>query len=108
MKAKDKKLYEIQAEIFQAIAHPIRLAVIDVLSDGEKCVCDIARQVDAKRSNVSRHLSVMLKAGVLDVRRDGLKMIYKLKMACVPGFVSCVTETIRQKIKDESAMLRGL
>ena len=108
MDEKDKRLYELKAEIFRAIGHPIRLGIIEVLSGGEMCVCDIAKKVGAQRSNVSRHLSVMLRAGVLGVRRDGLKMIYELKTPCIRDFLSCVTEAFRDRIETNTAMLQRL
>ena len=58
-------LFEKQAEIAKAVAHPLRIAIVDFLKDGEKCVCDIAEHIGSERSNVSRHLSVMVKAGIL-------------------------------------------
>jgi ArsR family transcriptional regulator len=75
MDATSKKLYEMKAEVIQAAGHPIRLAIIDFLKGGEQCVCDIATHVGAQRSNVSRHLGVMLKAGIVDCRKDGLRMM---------------------------------
>ena len=108
MDATSKKLYAMKAEIVQAAGHPIRLAIIDFLEDGEQCVCDIAEHVGAQRSNVSRHLSVMLKAGVVDCRKEGLKMIYSLKTPCILNFLSCVTEVLREQPKSNAAVLRRL
>ena len=53
----EQLLFEKQAEIAKAIAHPLRIAILDFLKDGEQCVCDIAEHVGSERSNVSRHLS---------------------------------------------------
>ena len=108
MDATSKKLYAMKAEIVQAAGHPIRLAIIDFLEDGEQCVCDIAEHVGAQRSNVSRHLSVMLKAGVVDCRKEGLKMIYSLKTPCILNFLSCVTDVLRDQVKANTAVLRKL
>jgi ArsR family transcriptional regulator len=108
MDATSKKLYEMKAEIIQAAGHPIRLAIIDFLKDGEQCVCDIAVHVGAQRSNVSRHLAVMLKAGIVDCRKDGLKVIYSLKTPCILNFLSCVTEVLRHKVDADRAVLRRL
>jgi ArsR family transcriptional regulator len=108
MDATSRKLYEMKAEIIQAAGHPIRLAIIDFLKDGERCVCDIATHVGAKRSNVSRHLSVMLKAGIVDCRKDGLKVIYSLKTPCILNFLSCVTDVLRDQVKAQTAVLRRL
>jgi ArsR family transcriptional regulator len=108
MDATSKKLYEMKAEVIQAAGHPIRLAIIDFLKDGERCVCDIATHVGAKRSNVSRHLSVMLQAGIVDCRKDGLRMIYSLKTPCILNFLSCVTDVLRDQVKAQTAVLRRL
>jgi len=108
MDATTRRLYEMKAEILQAIAHPIRLAVVDFLKDGEQCVCDIARHVGAKRSNVSRHLALMLKAGVLTCRKDGLRIFYSLRTPCVIGFLSCVTRALRERLADEQEVLQRL
>ena len=101
-------LYEMKAEIIQAAGHPFRLAIIDFLKDGEQCVCDIATHVGAQRSNVSRHLAVMLKAGIVDCRKDGLKMMYSLKTPCILNFLSCVTDVLRDQVKANTAVLRKL
>lgn len=103
-----KRFYELKAQIIQAAGHPIRLAIIEFLSRGEQCVCDIVDHVDAQRSNVSRHLSVMLKAGVLESRKEGLKVIYKLRTPCIIKFLSCVDQVLREKVKSEASLLKRL
>ena len=102
------KLYELKAEIIQAAAHPIRLAIIEFLSHGEQCVCDISEHVDSQRSNFSRHLALMLKAGVVECRKEGLKMIYSLKTPCIINFLNCVENVLRQKMEDNVAVLSEL
>lgn len=101
-------LYERQAEIAKAVGHPLRVAVIDFLRDGEKCVCDIAEYVDSERSNVSRHLSVMVNAGVLTYRKEGLKVFYALRTPCIAEFLSCVTRVVKQQAKDNEKLLAAL
>ena len=108
MKNETKKLYEMKAEVIQAIAHPIRLAIVDYLADGEQCVCDIAEHVGAQRSNVSRHLAVMLKAGVLDCRKDGLRVIYNLRTPCVSGFLTCVSNVLREHVRSQNELLQNV
>ena len=108
MDANTRKLYELKAEILQAAAHPIRLAIIDYLVKGEQCVCDIVKHVNAQRSNVSRHLAVMLKAGVVERRKDGLKVIYSLKTPCIVKFLGCVEQVLKEKMKSQNRLLRKL
>ena len=103
-----KLLFEKQAEIAKSIAHPLRIAIIDFLKDGEQCVCDIAEFVGSERSNVSRHLSVMVNAGVLDYRKDGLKVIYRLKTPCILDFFSCTAACLKQQFKESEKLLKAL
>ena len=103
-----QRLFEKQADIAKAIAHPLRIAIIDFLRDGEQCVCDIADHVGAERSNVSRHLSIMVNAGVLEYRKEGLKVIYRLKCVCILDFFSCVTGVLRQQAKESEKLLKAI
>ncbi|HUT29411.1 MAG TPA: metalloregulator ArsR/SmtB family transcription factor [Sedimentisphaerales bacterium] len=105
---KNQLLFEKQAEIVKAIAHPLRIAIVDFLKDGEQCVCDIAEHVGSERSNVSRHLSVMVAAGVLDYRKQGLKVIYRLKTPCILDFLSCITTCLKQQLKENERLLSAL
>ncbi len=108
MSANKNLLYEKQAEIAKAIAHPLRIAVIDFLRDGEKCVCDIAEHVESERSNVSRHFAVMVNAGVLSCRKEGLKVFYCLRTPCVVDFLGCTTRVLKCHAKEHEKLLASL
>ena len=103
-----RRLYEMKSEIIQAVGHPIRLAIVDFLSDGEQCVCDIAEHIGAQRSNVSRHLAILLKCGIVECRKDGLKVIYSLHVPCILKFFDCVSDVLREQIKRKNKVLRRL
>ena len=102
---KRRLLFEKQAEIIKAIAHPLRIAVVDFLKDGEQCVCDIAEYVGSERSNVSRHLAVMVSASILEYRKEGLKVIYRLKTPCILDFLLCITACLKQQVEDSKKLL---
>jgi len=101
-------LYEKQAEIAKAIAHPLRIAIVDFLKDGEQCVCDIAEYVGSERSNVSRHLSVMVNASVLEYHKEGLKVIYRLKCPCILDFFSYIIRVLKQQAKENEKLLKAI
>jgi DNA-binding transcriptional ArsR family regulator len=103
-----KMLFEKQAEIAKAIAHPLRIAILDFLKKGEQCVCDIAEHIGSEQSNVSRHLPVMVKAGVLECHKEGLKVIYRLKCSCVLDCFSCITEVLKQRAKENEKLFGAL
>ena len=106
--SRKQMLFQRQAKIAQAIGHPLRLEIIDFLKDGEQCVCDIAEHTGAERSNVSRHLSLMVAAGVLEHRKEGLKVIYKLKCPCILDFFACMSGVLKQQVKDDKEILKVL
>ena len=105
---KKQLLFQKQAEIAKAISHPLRIAIVDFLKDGDQCVCDIAQHIGSERSNVSRHLSVLVGCGVLQHRKEGLKVIYKLKAPCILDFFSCMTACLKQQAEENERLLAAL
>jgi DNA-binding transcriptional ArsR family regulator len=105
MPSRNERL-SLKAEVFKAMGHPLRLGVIEFLRDGEKCVCDIVDHLGTGISNISKHLSIMKKAGIVTDRRDGLKMMYSLTMPCALDFMKCVESTVIRRLDDQrSAMV---
>jgi DNA-binding transcriptional ArsR family regulator len=98
--------FRLKADVFKAMGHPLRLGVIELLRDGEKCVCEIMENLGTGMSNISKHLSVLKKAGIVTDRRDGLKIMYSLTMSCALDFMKCVEGTVIKRLEDErSAMV---
>ena len=100
-----RHLYEKQAEVVQALAHPLRLAIADLLQEGEHCVCEIAEHVGSERSNISRHLAVMLRAGVVQTRKDGVMAYYRLRTPCILRFLVCASDVLRHNLEEDAAAL---
>ena len=108
MNTTNKRLYYLKAGVLKALAHPIRLAVVDELRGGERCVCEIAEAVESERSNVSRHLAVMANAGVLSSRKEGLMVYYRLRTPCVLDFLECVERVLREQLEANNTILEAL
>jgi len=106
MQETQRRRYELQAEVLKALAHPIRLAIVEFLAQEEKCVCHIVEHVGTSQSNISKHLSLMKKAGVLSDRKDGLSVYYRLSMPCALNFFQCVREIIEDQISRHSQAIR--
>jgi DNA-binding transcriptional ArsR family regulator len=75
--ASDELLHRI-AEVLKAMADPTRLKILHCLNQGERCVSDILEVVGGSQANVSKHLSVLKRAGLVDSRRDGLNVFYHI------------------------------
>jgi DNA-binding transcriptional ArsR family regulator len=74
--------YAQQADLLKAISHPTRLAVLEILRDGEQCVCHMEATLGLRQASISQQLMILREAGIVDVRRDGLNMYYR---AIMPG-----------------------
>lgn len=86
------RLIEAQAGVFKALGHPARLRMVRALGGGEMCVCELRDLVDLDMSTVSKHLAVLKAAGVLAGEKRGNWMFYRVALACVPGFLSCLEQ----------------
>lgn len=100
-----KDLIEYRAEILKALAQPTRLKIIDFLRDGERCVCEIFPAIAEEQSNTSRHLNMMLSAGVLSRRKDGLKIYYAIKHPEIREVMDIVTAIVKQDIAGRNRLL---
>ncbi len=70
--------YQLQSDLLKALAHPTRLAVLDILRDGEQCVCHMEAMLKLRQAYISQQLMIMKQAGILDSRRDGLNLYYRV------------------------------
>jgi predicted transcriptional regulator len=82
--------FKAQAQVFKALAHPGRLLILDELSRGERCVCELAELVGSEMPTVSRHLSQLRNAGIVDDDKRGAQVFYRLVTPCVMDFFQCV------------------
>jgi DNA-binding transcriptional ArsR family regulator len=102
---REQERLRLKAEVFKALGHPLRLGIVEFLQQGEVCVCDIVTHVGTEISNVSKHLSLLKRAGVVADRRDGLKMMYRLTMPCAVDFARCVEGVVIKRLEDQRAVL---
>lgn len=72
------KNYEINAKIFKALSDPNRLEIIDILSCGEKCACDILENFEFTQPTLSHHMKVLIECGLVKARKEGLWSYYYL------------------------------
>jgi ArsR family transcriptional regulator len=90
-----------RANVFKALAHPSRLLIVEELAQKERCVCELTEQIGADMSTVSKHLSVLKGAGIIQDEKRGLQVFYRLKMPCVLRFFDCVGEVVETNAKEQ-------
>lgn len=97
MNPRTKHSLERRAKVIKAMAHPSRLAMLEAMADGERCVCDLQRLVGSDISTVSKHLSLMKAAGLVEGRKEGLWVHYRLRVPCILQFMNCVDAVLNQE-----------
>lgn len=99
MNRKEKKNYEARAQIVKAMAHPTRLFIVDELAKGERCVCELRDMIGADISTVSKHLSVLKLAGIVEDEKRGLQVWYSLRVPCILNFFGCVEDVLKANVR---------
>jgi len=108
MDKKQMRIYEFRADMLKALANPTRLAIIDYLVEEERCVCDIVEYLGEKQSSVSRHLATLRNAGIVETRKEGLKVFYSLKTPCIRNFFACTDKIIKEQHEEKGKIIKSL
>jgi len=66
------------SNIFKALMHPSRLTILEILHDGEQCVCHLEAVLGCRQAYISQHLMVLREAGLVEDRRDGARIYYRV------------------------------
>lgn len=104
----NKKIFELHAEVCKALGHPLRIEVIDLLQEKEICFSDILEVTGGLKSNLSQHLSIMTKKGILKMRRDGQCNYYSLSSKKVAQACRLMREVLIDNLKKHSAILEKM
>jgi len=88
-----------QAKMLKALAHESRLMIVDRLSRGECSVGDLRELVGGDLSTVSKHLALLRAHGIVEDRREGTTVYYRLLTPCVCNFFTCATQVLEERTR---------
>jgi DNA-binding transcriptional ArsR family regulator len=95
----DRNTFTKQAKMLKALAHESRLMIVDRLSRGECSVGDLRDLVGNDLSTVSKHLALLRAHGIVDDRREGTTVYYRLLTPCVCNFFTCATQVLKERTR---------
>ena len=104
----DLNLIDLESNYLKAIAQPTRLRILYFLKDGEKCQCEIIPKMKEDQSNICRHLTHMRDLGILESRREGVSIYYKIKDKKIFSLLSLVDEIVKTEIKEKARQVKIL
>ncbi len=93
----NEKIAEHTAEVLKAIAHPVRLQIVELLQAEEMCVGDIAETLGGKQAITSQQLNMMKARGVLSCRRDGARVYYRIENRNGIRLLDCIYDHCKHK-----------
>ena len=102
------ELLDLKANVLKALGQPTRLKILELLRNGERCVCEIFPAIKEEQSNVSRHLALMKAAGILASRKQGQMVHYRVRDPQVFKLLNNVTALLRTHIDERKTLSRHL
>lgn len=101
----DKMIYQLHADVCKALAHSVRVEIIDLLGDKELGFGEISTKTGVAKSSLSQHLSVMVDKGILLVRKEGLNSYFKLSTTKVAEACRLMREVLIERLQKNQEML---
>ncbi len=96
------------AEILKALAHPTRLKILELLKEGERCVCEMLLPLKLNQANVSQHLAILKHFGVVEAKKKGFYVYYRLRNPKFAEILKALDEILIELLNEEQETLREL
>jgi DNA-binding transcriptional ArsR family regulator len=95
------------AEYFNILSEPMRLKILSLLQDDEKCVQELVEATQTSQANVSKHLKVMLQAGILSRRTEGTSAYYSVEDPLIFELCHLVCNRLASRIEEQALQFRN-
>jgi ArsR family transcriptional regulator, arsenate/arsenite/antimonite-responsive transcriptional repressor len=105
MTAGERARSEARARILKALPHPTRIFMVEKLQKRSYCVCELTEMVGADTSTVSKHLSLLKAAGIVEDRKEGTTVYYSLSCECISKFMDGIEVIMRRNLSRHRAAL---
>ena len=99
--------FNARARIMKAMASPVRLMIVDELSRGERCMCELQPLFPMNKSTLSRHVAALKNVGIVSERREGVRCFLKLQTPCILNVFDCAMGVIRAEAKRQAKLVSG-
>ena len=101
-----QRVFDIAAELFGALSSPVRLKVLNILCDGERSVNELLARINTTQPNLSQHLNLMYRSGILSRTKAGTQVIYKISSKTAAGLCRSVCTQIAIDLDEPPASLK--
>lgn len=106
--AGEELVFKIKADFLKCLAHPVRLAVIEQLKDGERSVGQMVQALGVEQSGLSKHLALLRQAGIVSSRQEKVTVYYSLRDKDIFRVLKPISEILRKKLQESQLVLNHL
>ncbi|OGP93579.1 MAG: transcriptional regulator [Deltaproteobacteria bacterium RBG_16_54_18] len=100
----EEQIIALKADILKAMAQPTRLKILELLRNGERCICEIIPAINGEQSNISRHISLMQKSNLVTTRKDGVRVMVKVRDPKIFDILDRVSQILKEQIKEREKL----
>ena len=104
----EERVLELKAEILKALAQPTRLKILELLRNGEKCICEIVPAINGEQSNISRHISLLQKSHLVTTRKEGVKVMVKVGDQKVFEILDSISLLLKKQFMETRKLIQEL
>jgi ArsR family transcriptional regulator len=101
-------VHEVKAALFRVLGHPARVRILELLRDGERSVGQLQAELDLESGGTSQHLSALRSVGVVESRREGTSVLYRVDDERVFDLLAAGRDVIARRLEAEQVLLRDL
>lgn len=105
MPGMQRPLYQMKADFFKTLGHPVRIRVLELLSERERAVSEMLDEIGIEAANLSQQLSVLRRAGLVTARREGLSVTYELTSPQVAELLSAARGILNGVVAGQAEVL---
>ena len=104
----EERAIQLKSEVLKALAQPTRLKILEMLRHGERCICEIVPAINGEQSNISRHISTMQKSHLITTRKDGVKVMVKVRDPRIFEILDRVGLFLKSQMQEQTRLMRAL
>lgn len=108
VRVRSDPVYVVKAQLFRALGHPVRIRMLELLSSGERTVGDLQAELNLDSSGTSQHLAALRQHGVLESRRAGTSVYYRIRDPRVSQLLAVAKQILTSALSDSHALLSNL
>jgi ArsR family transcriptional regulator len=104
----EDEIFELKAGILKVLAQPTRLKILEFLRSGEKSTYEIVSAIHGEQSNISRHISLIQKSHIVTTRKDGVKVMVKVKDTEIFNILDRVSAILKNQMNEQRRLIRSI